>query len=112
MPTAAETTPLPPPSWRQVIGLALPALAQQGLAFLVLLSDVFLVGKLTVEDQAAVQAARTTAHYLAWFISCYNVLVTVGSTALVARAIGAGDRRLALEATHQALVRAVFLGLA
>jgi putative MATE family efflux protein len=103
---------LPLPSWRLVIALALPALAHQGLAFAILFSDVYLVGKLQVADQASVQAARTTAHYLAWFISCYNVLVTVGSTALVARCIGAGDRKLAIEVTHQSILLAVFLGAA
>lgn len=102
---------LPPPTWRLVIALSLPVLAQQGLSFLVLLSDRFLAGHLQVEQQAAVLAAQTTAHYLAWFITCYNVLVTVGSTALVARCIGAGDHRLAVEATHQALLLAVILGL-
>ena len=87
-------------------------LAQQGLAFVVLLSDRYLAGHLPItEHQAAVQAAQTTVHYLAWFVSCYNVLVTVGSTALVARCIGAGERRLAVEVTHQALILAVVLGL-
>lgn len=103
---------LPLPGWRLVIALSMPVLAQQGLAFVVLLSDRFLVGHLRVEDQASVQAAQTTAHYLAWFITCYNVLVTVGSTALVARCIGAGERRLAVEVTHQSLLLAMFLGLA
>jgi putative MATE family efflux protein len=107
--TPVSTLPLP--SWRLVIVLSLPVLAQQGLTFVVLLSDRYLAGHLEVSDQAAVQAAQTTAHYLAWFITCYNVLVTVGSTALVARCIGAGDRRLAVEVTHQALLLAVFLGL-
>jgi putative MATE family efflux protein len=101
---------LPPPSWRQVIGLSLPALGHQGLAFAILLSDRYLVGHLESTDQAAVQAAQTTAHYLAWFITCYNVLVTVGSTALVARCIGGGERRLAIEVTHQSLLLAVVLG--
>jgi putative MATE family efflux protein len=100
------------PSWRLVIALSLPVLAQQGLAFFVLMSDRFLAGHLVVEKQAAMQAAQTTAHYLAWFITCYNVLVTVGSTALVARCIGAGDHRLAVHVTHQSLVLAVILGLA
>ena len=108
---AAPGAALPPPNWRLVIALSLPVLAQQGLAFAVLLSDRYLAGHLEVADQAAVQAAQTTAHYLAWFITCYNVLVTVGSTALVARCIGAGDRRLAVEVTHQALLLAIFLGL-
>ncbi|MBI3823211.1 MAG: MATE family efflux transporter [Planctomycetes bacterium] len=102
---------LPLPSWRLVIALSMPVLAQQGLHFVVLLSDRFLAGHLQVEDHAAVLAASTTAHYLAWFITCYNVLVTVGSTALVARCVGAGEHRLAVEATHQALLLAVGLGL-
>jgi putative MATE family efflux protein len=111
-PQAPDGSSLPLPSWRLVIALSLPALAQQGLAFLVLLSDRFLAGHLDVADQAAVQAAQTTAHYLAWFITCYYVLVTVGSTALVARLTGAREHRLAVETTHQALLLATFLGLA
>ena len=107
-----STPGLPPPTWSQVIALALPALGHQGLAFAILLSDSYLVGHLQVADQAAVQAARTTAHYLAWFITCYNVLVTVGSTALVARCIGAGERRLAIDVAHQSLLLAIILGAA
>src|SRR5437016_1866243 len=102
---------LPLPSWRLVLALSLPVLAQQGLSFVVLMSDRYLAGHLRVENQAALLAAQTTAHYLAWFIVCYNVIVTVGSTALVARCIGAGERRLAVEVTHQAILLAVFLGL-
>ena len=62
--------------------------------------------------QASFQAAQTTAHYLAWFITCYNVLVSVGSTALVARFTGAGDHASAVAVTHQSLLLAIFLGLA
>ncbi len=102
---------IPPLTWRLVMLLSIPALAQQGLTFFVLLSDRWLASHLKVETaQSAVQAAQTTAHYLAWFISCYNILVTVGSTALVARAVGAGDRKLAIAATHQSLILAVILG--
>ena len=112
IPAEAPATALPLPSWRLVIALSLPVLAQMGLSFIVLLSDRYLAGHLPVTThQAAVQAAQTTAHYLAWFINCYSVLVTVGSTALVARMIGAGDRRLAVEVTHQALLLGIFLGI-
>jgi putative MATE family efflux protein len=111
-PNAPPISALPLPSWRLVIALSLPVLAQQGLSFIVLLSDRYLAGHLEVTDQAAVQAAQTTAHYLAWFITCYNVLVTVGSTALVARCTGAGERELAVAVTHQALLLAVVLGVA
>src|SRR5262249_13185125 len=39
------------------------------------------------------------------------VLVTVGSTALVSRFVGAGDWKLANHATNQSIVLAVFLGV-
>jgi putative MATE family efflux protein len=61
--------------------------------------------------QAAVLAAQTTAHYLAWSISSYMVLVTVGSTALVARFVGAGARDEANAAAHQSLLLAVGFGM-
>jgi putative MATE family efflux protein len=59
----------------------------------------------------AYQSAQTTANYLAWFITSYTVLVSVGSTALVARFVGAGDYPLAVRVTNQSVVLAVFLGL-
>ena len=116
---AAETTLprtlLPLPSWRLVLALALPVLAQQGLVFLVNQSDRFLAGHLhvaTPREQVSFQAAQTTAQYVAWFIQCYTILVSVGSTALVARFTGAGDRQLAIRVTHQSLLLAVAFGLA
>jgi putative MATE family efflux protein len=104
-----EPATLPLPTWRLVIALALPVLAQQGLYFIVTLSDRYLAGHIPADNQTALQAAQTTAHYLAWFISCYNILVTVGSTALVARFVGARDWKLAVAVTHQSLLLAVFL---
>src|SRR5438105_4087158 len=62
--------------------------------------------------QVSYQAAQTTANYLAWFISSYTVLVSVGSTALVARFTGAGDRAAAVHVTNQSLLLGVALGLA
>src|SRR5262245_41361640 len=62
--------------------------------------------------QVAYQAAQTTANYLAWFISSYTVLVSVGSIALVSRFVGAGDWRLAIHVTNQSIVLAVIMGLA
>jgi putative MATE family efflux protein len=59
----------------------------------------------------AYQSAQTTAHYLAWFITSYTVIVSVGSTALVARFVGAGDWRAAIRATNQSLLLAAFFGL-
>jgi putative MATE family efflux protein len=60
--------------------------------------------------RAAVQAAQTTAHYLAWAITSYTVFVTVGSTALVARFVGARDMALARAVLHQSLILAAIFG--
>jgi putative MATE family efflux protein len=97
-----------------VLILAVPALLQQMLVLAVSLSDRWLAGHAHAPDpdeQIALQAAQTTANYLAWFISSYTVLVSVGSTALVAHAIGAGDRRSAIHATNQSLLLGVVLGI-
>ncbi len=102
------------PAWRLVLGLAWPVLVQQFLILAVTLSDRLLAGRfqhLDDPDQVATQAAQTTANYLAWFLSSYTVLVTVGGTALVAHFIGAGDRRGANRVMHQALLLGVVLGL-
>jgi len=145
------------PTWRIVLMLALPVLAQQYLVLSVGLSDRFLAGRLqTLSSQeqteatasdimalglcagghasgcwtealaaeapweisrqirarhVAYQAAQTTAIYLAWLISSYTVLVSVGSTALVARFTGAGDGWAAIRVTNQSILLAVVLGL-
>ncbi len=101
-------------TWRLVLVLAVPALVQQMLVLTVSLSDRWLAGHAHApdpNDQIALQAAQTTANYLAWFISSYTVLVAVGSTALVARAIGAGDRRGAIHITNQSFALGTILGL-
>ena len=102
------------PAWRLVLALVWPALLQQLILFAVGISDRFLAGHNGTLDpvrRVATQAAQTTAGYLAWFISSYAVLVNVGSTALVARFVGAGDRWAAVRATNQSLLLAAGLGL-
>src|SRR5438270_9789090 len=96
-PTPAGPGPLPPPArptWRAVLALALPALAQQYLHLLVQLSDQYLADRFDLPDpgqRTTYLSALTTAGYLYWFVSSYTVLVSVGSTAVVARFVGAGD---------------------
>jgi putative MATE family efflux protein len=102
-------------TWREVLRLAWPVLARQFLILLVGLSDRYLAGHFHPHDesqQVSYQAAQTTANYLSWLIACYTVLVSVGSTALVARFVGAGNRRLAIRVTHQSIILAVVFGLA
>src|SRR5438876_6451048 len=115
--TAADPTPAAPPIprlARRVLGLAWPVLALQLLVMTVDLSDRFLVGHVPgagADVARSMLAAQGTAHYIAWFISSYTVLVTVGATAVVAWCVGAGDRGTAVRATHQALILAAAVGL-
>ncbi len=103
----------PPPVWKQLLHLAWPVLAQQALLFTVGVYDRYLVGNNPPDDptqHVAFQAAQTNAHYLAWFISSYTVIVSVGSTALVARFTGARDHQSANTSLHQSILLAVILG--
>src|SRR5438128_1112858 len=93
----------PPAMAGRVLRLAWPVLLQQLLVFAVGLSDRFLAGRFEPpggESLVAYQAAQTNANYLAWFISSYTVLVSTGSTALVARFVGARDYKLAVRTTN------------
>lgn len=101
------------PAWRLVFSLAWPVLFQQGLTLCVSLSDRILAGWfLTIdpEGMVATQAAMTTASYIDWLISCYTTVVSVGSTALVARFVGGNDWRSANSVTNQSLVLALVAG--
>ena len=102
------------PTWLLVLMLAWPVLLQQLLVFAVNLFDGLMAGRFQNVGQAeqiATQAAQTTANYLAWFLSSCTILVSVGATALVARFLGAGDRRNAVHAANQSVLIAVVMGL-
>lgn len=113
--TDARPQALDLPTWRLVLMLAWPTLVQNWLLLAVPVWDRMLAGRYTghlADDvQTATQAAQTTAGYLGWVVTSYTTLVTVGSTALVARLVGAGDRRLAREVLHQSLLLALALGV-
>jgi putative MATE family efflux protein len=59
----------------------------------------------------AYQAAQTMAIYISWLIAGYTVLVSVGSTALVARFVGAGNPGDAVRVTNQSILLAIGFGL-
>jgi putative MATE family efflux protein len=103
------------PTWVLVLALAWPVLLQQLLVFSVNLFDGLMAGRfqdVAGPEQVASQAAQTTANYLAWFLTSYTILVSVGATALVARLLGAGDRRTAVRAANQSVLLAAVLGAA
>jgi putative MATE family efflux protein len=113
-PASSAAIDRPGSTMRLVLLLAWPVLVQQLLIFAVTLSDSFLVGWFPPPDPSkhvAYQAAHTTASYLDWLITCFTVFVTVGSTALVARFVGARDQTAAVHATNQSIALAVVFGL-
>jgi putative MATE family efflux protein len=98
----------------RLLALGLPAgnLAAQGWAGALAAEAHWEAARQLSAVQVSYQAAQTTANYLAWVIASYTVLVSAGSTALVARFIGAGDRVAAVHATNQSVVLGVLFGLA
>jgi putative MATE family efflux protein len=103
------------PALRLVFQLAWPVWIYQLLGLAVEFCDRLLAGRyleLPAEEQLSAQAAQTTATYLAWMLTTYSVLVSVGSTALVARFTGARDHAAAVRATNQSILLAVLLGVA
>ena len=102
------------PPWRIVVRLAWPVLVQQFLILSVGLYDQFLAGNNPPPGSTELvdyQAAQANANYIAWFLSSFTTLVSVGGTALVARLVGAGDRAGAVRATNQSVLLAVLFGL-
>jgi putative MATE family efflux protein len=95
-----------PPAWRQVLALALPALAQQYLFFAIQLCDQFLARSFSASDQAAL----TAANYVYWLGSSYSVVVGAGASAVVGRCVGAGDFRTAVRAVGQTVLLAAVFG--
>jgi putative MATE family efflux protein len=97
------------------MSLALPAVGEQVLNTLVGLSDTFFVGHLSDAASARLGYTSSTAlagvglaNQIVWLITVVFMAVSVGSTALIARARGAGDH----ETTNRVLRQSLLVGLA
>jgi len=92
---------------RRVLHLAIPSAAEAMLGMLVGLANIYLVGHLGAASIAAVG--------LGWHVALSVMIlftgVGTGTTALVARMVGAGDRAGANRATMQALIVAFLVGV-
>jgi len=115
---AGHFQPLPPEEQAEALGHQLVAIgslinggAAPGIGAALAAEGPWELARQIHARHVAYQSAQTTANYLAWFISSYTVLVSVGSTALVARFVGAGNRAKAIRVTHQSLLLAVVLGV-
>lgn len=97
----------------RVFRLALPALGEQFLNLCVGLFDVFLAGRVshTVGETGLTTAAVGVAAYQSWLATLLFALIGTGTTALVARSWGAGDREQANRFTNRSIMLALLFGL-
>lgn len=102
----------------RVWALALPAIGEQLLALGVGVSDTFLAGHLSAHatsvvgyGQATALAAVGVAATAVWVVLNAFFAVNIGVTALVARATGARDRKLASRAAGQGVLLGAAAGL-
>jgi putative MATE family efflux protein len=92
---------------RTTLWLALPVFGEQVLNSFVAIVDTFLAGRISTEATAAVGLAA----YVAWLATMLFALVGTGTTALVARSMGARDRGAADRFCNQSITLAVLSGL-
>lgn len=113
-PDAAETLAAPPAVideanlFRSVLRLAWPVVIQQVSFSMVQLVDTALVGHLGENALAGVRLAGQ----IFWFSQAGMVAVAIGSTAVIARNVGAGQPELASRTLRNAFLMAFIWGLA
>src|SRR5262245_9024874 len=98
---------------RRVLMLAIPALGEQALNFCVSLFDTWLAGQVSTGEHGVGVYTTTVgiAGYISWLATLIFSLVGTGTTALVARARGAGDFEQANRFANRSLTLAGGLGL-
>ncbi len=103
---------------RKVLLLALPVVAEQLLHSMVGLNDYWLASHLvsaTTPDAATINnaagAAVGSVQYVLWLIGMIAGTIGTGATALIARALGARDRRTANASCGQAITLALLVGV-
>ena len=93
---------------QQVLVLAVPAFIDQFLRMMVGFSDTLLAGQYLTEAHLA---AIIMADYLVWFLTGLFVMVSTGSTAMVARFSGSNQWTQAQWVTNQSLTLALALSI-
>ncbi len=95
-----------------LLWLALPVLAENILHMLVGLTDVYLASHLPVRTvAAAATAAVGSITYVLWLIGLIAGAIGTGSTAIIARAIGAKHQSLANSVCGQSVLASLLTGL-
>ena len=96
-----------PPTYKEILILAVPAIIENILQVLLGISDTYFVGKIGKEAIAAVGVTNLMMNlFIAFFLA-----VSVGATAVIARYIGSKKPHAAAQSTKQALIVVMGLGL-
>lgn len=102
----------------QVFRLAFPAVGEQVLNTLVGVADIYLVGNLGAEaardlGYSSVVALNSVGlgNQMIWLVTVLFIAVGIGSTALIARATGAGELQDVQRFLRQSMLIALIVGL-
>jgi putative MATE family efflux protein len=96
----------------ELLWLALPVVAENMLHMMVGLTDVYLASHLPGQNvAAAATAAVGSVSYILWLIGLIAGAIGTGSTAIIARAVGAKHQSLANSVCGQSVTAAVLTGL-
>ena len=113
--TAVPLAYAPPPAWTTrslaaaLLRLFGPVLAENLLHMGVGLTDVYLAGNLKAHAAAATAAVGVVG-YVLWLVGLITGAIGTGSTAIIARAVGARNRRLANSVCGQSIGAAALTG--
>ena len=91
-----------PGTFRPMLRLTMPVLLEQVLHLFVGFTDLWLTGNFLPGE--AYVAAMTLMIYALWLVGNVFGFVALGSTAMTARFVGAGDRELANRVMNQSIV--------
>ena len=93
----------------ELLWLALPIVAENMLHMLVGLTDVYLASHLPAQAAAATAAVGSIS-YVLWLIGLIAGAIGTGSTAIIARAIGARHQSLANSVCGQSVTASILIG--
>ena len=99
-----------PGTFRPMLRLTAPVLAEQVLHLLVGFTDLWLTGNFLRSE--AYVAAMTLMIYALWLIGNSFGVVAIGATAMTARFVGAGDQGMANRVMNQSIISGLLWALA
>jgi Na+-driven multidrug efflux pump len=99
---AEDTTLVQRGPWRAMLGLALPVMAEELANLMVGYTDWYLAGRFLPGE--APKAAMSLVAYSLWLLPNFFSSVAIGSQAITARLVGAGERTSASRAANQSIL--------